>query len=767
MSNIRPSITIYDALIQKFVASDYDSVEEIATALEGLITGASGTDLPVDFSAIGYADETLGELLTTILTEIAASTTAVAGIDDLNEALATNANALASLLTDGLFLATTDVSGFASVLDEDDMASNSAIKLATQQSIRQFVENSIVAATGYQGGYNATTNVPDIDFGDSAAAAGILKGYNYDVTTAGTFFATPVAIGDTLKAIQDNPTTISHWVHIPNTTSDASIKVQYENNADTNPLTDAFNTILGYLSVTGAVDLDDIKTNSDASKVITDFLTATGAINLDAIKVKADYLTVTGAVDLDAVKTNSDASKVITDFITLTGAFDLDTAKTEIAANKVITDFLTVTGAIDLDANKTATDASKIITDYLTVTGALDLDAMALALLAITMDNTVIVNELADFPTPAANVITLVADTTYIITANIAMGLNRLVLANNVFLKGSNPKYSTLTYTGTGVFITAGSGITHSIFDLNISASTGTWLALTGGGTETAYYSGVTVTASLNNAAVANWYAFFWQKGAIVSAGAGMTWSGACNTLILELVEFVIWDNSTSVIDLGAATFNVCSFVRCGFQGLTGTGQYGIDFAVSSANINSGYEGRVHDCTFGATLTAGILNSASGDVRWNYRGNNDAVEDSRVIADFYMTGNVTGTSASGTPAAVAGTWTQYHAEQFTVSATGLATYTGVHDTHVNLHASLFADASSGSLQKYFFGFALNGSLVASTVSSKEYTTGAPGSLAAFGNIKIVNGDTLQLFVEKDTGSDTITVEDVHVVISES
>ncbi len=145
----------------------------------------------------------------------------------------------------------------------------------------------------------------------------------------------------------------------------------------------ASKVITDFITLTQAVDLDAIETNSNASKVITDFITLTQAVDLDAIetnsnasKVITDFIAVTQAVDLDNIETNSNASKVITDFITLTQAVDLDAIETNSNASKVITDFIAVTQAVDLDAIETNSNASKVITDFITLTGSIDLDAI-------------------------------------------------------------------------------------------------------------------------------------------------------------------------------------------------------------------------------------------------------------------------------------------------------------------------------------------------------------------------------------------------------
>ena len=57
----------------------------------------------------------------------------------------------------------------------------------------------------FQGGYNASTNTPDLD---SSPSSSIKKGWSYVVTADGSFFTEQVRVGDLLIAQQDAPTTL-------------------------------------------------------------------------------------------------------------------------------------------------------------------------------------------------------------------------------------------------------------------------------------------------------------------------------------------------------------------------------------------------------------------------------------------------------------------------------------------------------------------------------------------------------------------------------
>jgi len=77
---------------------------------------------------------------------------------------------------------------------------------------KTYVDNAIVGNLVFQGGYNASTNTPNLESSPNS----IKKGWSYVVTTPGTFFTEAVEVGDFLIAQQDNPSSLSNWVTVQN-----------------------------------------------------------------------------------------------------------------------------------------------------------------------------------------------------------------------------------------------------------------------------------------------------------------------------------------------------------------------------------------------------------------------------------------------------------------------------------------------------------------------------------------------------------------------
>ena len=138
-----------------------------------------------------------------------ANTIITADIEDTPAALTIGEQTLVGRITGGLITALTpaQIRTLIGVLDEDAMTSDSDTNLATQQSIKKYVDDSVVGTITYVGGYDAATNTPDLDVSPS----GVLLGDMYIVTAAGTFFTTAVVIGDALIANTVGATLEYHW----------------------------------------------------------------------------------------------------------------------------------------------------------------------------------------------------------------------------------------------------------------------------------------------------------------------------------------------------------------------------------------------------------------------------------------------------------------------------------------------------------------------------------------------------------------------------
>ncbi len=216
------------------------SVGRLIVVREGT---ARGDTLWANQAAVGTVDTTAVDIDQVVDPKLA-GIEALADVTD-----ATNVNAAGATMNSD-----TDVSSNGWVLDQDNMSSNDATKVPTQQSVKAYVDTEVAAAVAsemsFKGDYNAATNSPDLDTTPVATAIGDM----YVVTVAGTFFTIDVEVGDTLIAETLNATTESEWTIVQANLDAASIKALYESNSDTNEFSDSEQTNLGNQSGTNTGD---------------------------------------------------------------------------------------------------------------------------------------------------------------------------------------------------------------------------------------------------------------------------------------------------------------------------------------------------------------------------------------------------------------------------------------------------------------------------------------------------------------------------------
>lgn len=108
----------------------------------------------------------------------------------------------------------------------------------SSSKIASEILSAVTGGMKYVGGYNASTNTPNLD----ATPTGIKQGMTYTVTTAGTFFSTAVQVGDVIVAEKDDPTLEADWTvlnkNIPDivpasTTAQGIIEIATQTEANT------------------------------------------------------------------------------------------------------------------------------------------------------------------------------------------------------------------------------------------------------------------------------------------------------------------------------------------------------------------------------------------------------------------------------------------------------------------------------------------------------------------------------------------------------
>jgi len=357
----------------------------------------------------------------------------------------------------------------------------------------------------------------------------------------------------------------------------------------------------------------------------------------------------------------------------------------------------------------------------------------------VYLSNVVHVETAADFPTPAANVITLAAGITYRLSGEVDIGDDRFdTSAGNISLVGNNPNTDKILTTTAGALFTGA-----SIRCRNVGATVASGSIFDMSGLGVISLSGFFVLGCDTLGTVSATGLFSWMNANITAMStSGIAFSGICRSIIFDSCSFS--DFEGTAIDLGTAT---ASLIRIDGNRLSGNaGSTSIDIAPSSANIIALGEGWVTNNLFNGDGTA-TVGADSGDDSWTYHDNAGLANSFRG-ADGHILGNATATviSTINTPVAVNfnSSFIGDLESSFTVDTDGCFTYTGDTAIATQITASVFGNSASGTNIGYRFYFAKNDIVDVGSVSQEQYDSSDPHSTSVSHVTQLENGDEICL-----------------------
>jgi len=370
---------------------------------------------------------------------------------------------------------------------------------------------------------------------------------------------------------------------------------------------------------------------------------------------------------------------------------------------------------------------------------------------------TVIVNDINDFPAAVAGVITLADDTEYAVRNDITTA-NRFVMGDKCVITGSDNIVITLTYTGSGVMITS-LNKSWSLADITVECTSGTFVDFDGTGVEIFQVHTSTIIADTLGT-IDDFAGIHFDDTQITVTTNGLLFGGTNGVILLEANLSII--AAGTLYDLGTATFSGFSITDA-FATLNGASVF-MDGAASSANIDSGALGVVHNCRFFGTGTP-LQTIDQNDLRW-FMFLSDDIPDTTSNGLASQVSNATETviAVATTPVKLAGSWNDEHSPQFTIDATGKLIYNGPRILHADITMTFTAAPVSGTNKAVVFYAAKGGTVIASSGSANNLSSGNPSNTTVVWHDDLSTGDFIEAFVANDSDTINILVTDAVIRI---
>jgi hypothetical protein len=371
------------------------------------------------------------------------------------------------------------------------------------------------------------------------------------------------------------------------------------------------------------------------------------------------------------------------------------------------------------------------------------------------------VNSSSDLPAASGGARALVANTAYVIGADITIAealtpaVGCAVIGNVVF--GAKLK----TTSAAGLFV--GGDASFQVSNINVAAPNGPIFDITD-------TTPGTSIVSLNNFSCTEYQSigsFDSCFGVQIVGGSfldttnstdGMTFSGATGWQVISVRQVVASTSNASYVGIDMDTSVAASIEITDYSIIGVSGAVALKGAASNANVAANTIASVSGCTLnggGATPLSGITRD---DFRWDFQGNAGVANTSPdALASLPTNATATTISTVNTPVIVAGTWTVESCSHFTCDTTTRATYDGERDFQGPITFRLSIEPSSGTNKTLSAYLAVNGSVVANSKSTIQADAGSPQNISVVWQYNFTNGDYAEIFVENNTDTTNILV----------
>lgn len=378
---------------------------------------------------------------------------------------------------------------------------------------------------------------------------------------------------------------------------------------------------------------------------------------------------------------------------------------------------------------------------------------------AAQLGNWVFVSQLSDLPTPALGVITLEADTTYVLVGDIDLAGNRLVTSGNTTIIGGSSETSSLTSTGLVTpLITSAYTLAMLHFTIKNVA-----LALSINGASAALdWTGVNFENVTTIGTIDTCSNFVFSKGAFLSS-QGLSFKTSAQTIAFDNSLFQSSTGTSIKID---SSCTVSRRVRIIYSSFVSTGtNKALDVSASATIPTESFILDTVNFSGGGTYLAGLTSTSNTSLFVNCT----SIVNTAVNGQLYMQANATATTvaAPNTFYKIAGTTTpSVDNAKYDHSDNRLTCKATIQRKYLIVCTLSFTSAANNVCTFGFYDSKLGAVRTPSKTSSTANAAGRAENVTFMCVVQHANNDYLEIWGENTTGANDITVTEMNFTVTE-
>ena len=359
---------------------------------------------------------------------------------------------------------------------------------------------------------------------------------------------------------------------------------------------------------------------------------------------------------------------------------------------------------------------------------------------------TKLINVLADFPAPVLGVITLEADTVYLLGDTIDILGNVFTTGDNTVVTSQSSFVAGLVGTASGALFTDLIGGSFGLSNISIDTPNADIFNFSSPTPKTGIFSidRVQVVSCNSIGSVNNFgIVLITILGVTSAATNGIVLSGSNS--VINLDSILVSSFTGTMFDLNGSTADVINIENTTV--ISGNpANVILDGLPNGGNINAGGSG-----TFRAVNVLGPFTSTgnivSSDIVWEFSSSNVIPASQNVGLNTMPTNAVSTTIVDGVPVLIAGTWTPTTLSRFTGTAAGRLTYVG-NKLEVFLIDATFSVSKAGAgTDGYLIQVFKNGLAVPEmSINRSMAGSGSSAALAISSAINMNTNDYIEMFV---------------------